>query len=329
MQHSHFRSDRRLLLAGAIASVAASPLAWAQDEPFPSRPIRIVVPFQAGGSTDILTRLVAEKLSPRLGQPVVVDNRPGANTGIAQQFVAAAPADGYTLMLIPSSSVSVPQGKPGHYQAAQFTPIAKICNILLAFVANPKHGFRNVRDVVAYAKANPGKLTYAVSAVGGVDHYAGELFNKRAGVDIRMIAYKGASGALNDLLAGIVDLRWDGYASSRPHIAAGKLTLLGIPEGERAPSLPQVPTVAEQGLSGFEMSGFFGLVGPAGLRAEVVARLNRELNTVLQMPDVRQRLIELGMEPQGGTPDQFQRFLQVSLQSWAKVIKETGVSVEN
>jgi tripartite-type tricarboxylate transporter receptor subunit TctC len=318
---------RRNVLAASVASLALGNHVWAQVTAYPTRAITLVVPFQAGGTTDFLSRMVAENLGKQLGQAVVVDNRPGGNTALAQRHVAAAAPDGYTLMVLPSSAMSVPEGQPARYDAAKFTPIGKVVNTLTAFVAHPKHKFRNINELIAYAKAHPGELNYAVSAVGGVDHYAAELFNRRAGVDIRMVPYKGAAGALNDLLSGTIDVRWDGYASSKPHIAAGKLTLLGIAEPNRWSGDPKLPTVAEQGLPGFEIPAFFGIVGPAAMPEPVVAKVNAALNAVIQIPEARQRMYDAGMDPQAGTPEQFKQFLREQARYWDRVIQETGISV--
>ena len=302
------------------------PHAYAQDA-FPQHSIRLVVPYQAGGSTDILARVVAEKLQERVGQPVVVDNKPGGNTSIATKFVGSSTPDGYTLLLLPTSTLSVPADRPGAFKPAEFTPVIKLSSVLTVLVANPKHNFKTVQDVVTYAKAHPGELTYAVSAVGGVDHFAGEMFNLRGGTNIRMIPYKGAAGATADVLAGTVDLRWDGYPSSRPHITANKLTLLGVAEPKRSPSMPEVPTIAEQGLPGFDMPGFFGVVGPVGMPAAVVAKLNSEMNAILQLPDVKSRMRDLGMDVVGGTPAQFQTAIKDNMDLWTRMIKETGIKI--
>lgn len=313
-----------LVLTGGLVRAQSS----TAETGYPSKPIRLLVPYSAGGGSDILARLIGEQLRQRMGQPVIVDNRPGGNTAIAMRALQDSPPDGYTLLLGTTALATVPAGTPAAFDPMKFAHIGRLSGILLVLVANPNVPVKSLSELIALAKASPGKFTVATSSIGGSDHLTALLFNQRAGVDIRVIPYKGAAPAITDLLGGQVDLRWDAMPSSRPHIDSGKLKALGVAELKRSPMAPNIPAVAEQGVPNFEAPGFYGMIAPLGTPAPIVSRLNRELNDIIKLPDVHARMFELGLEPIGSTPEQFTQLIKTSLNMWGKVIKDANLKIE-
>lgn len=323
----HWKLPRRTLLAGGVALLV--PCAALAQADYPSRPIRLVVPFTAGGGTDILGRLIAERLQERLKQPVLVDNKPGANTVIGTEFVAKAAPDGYTIGLMSSSFSTVPLTTRKSFALVQFTPISQVADFPLVLVANPKVPFASVPELVAYAKANPGKLTYGVSAQGGADHMTGELFKMRAGVDIRTVPYKGSAQALTDLVGGQIDLRWDTLPGARPFLASGQLRALGLTSAGRSPLAPEIPSIFEGGaLPDFSIPFYYGMVGPAGLPREITTRLSNEVAQILQQPAVQERMRALGLVPRASKPEEFGQYLELNTDLWAKVVQQAKISAE-
>jgi len=320
---------RRTLITAALgaAVTAASSLSHAQVPAF-TRPLRLLVPYAPGGGTDILARLLAEKLRQRLGQPVVVENRPGGNTAIAMRALAEAPPDGHTLLLATTALSTVPAGTPTLFDPTKFTMVGRLSGILLVLVAHPSLPANTIPELIALAKANPGRYSVGTSSIGGSDHLAAELFNHHAGVNIQVVPYKGAAPALNDLLGGQISMRWDAMPSSRPHLEAGRLKALGVAEPKRSPMAPNIPTIAEQGLRGFEVPGYYGIIAPQGTPAPVVNRLNQEFNQIIKLPDVHARMFELGLEPIGSTPAEFDRLVRQQRDFWAKLIKDARIRVE-
>ncbi|HQR11812.1 MAG TPA: tripartite tricarboxylate transporter substrate binding protein [Casimicrobiaceae bacterium] len=318
-----------LSLAAAAVSLPLSPSALAQ--PFPSKPLRIVVPFPAGGTTDVLARAVAQKLTETLGQPVVVDNRPGAGGNIGAELVAKSPPDGYTLLM---GTVGTHAINPGLYpkmpydHVRDFAPVILVAGVPNVLVVNPSLPVNSVQELIVYSKANPGKLNFASSGNGTSIHLSAELFKTMAGVQIMHVPYKGSAPALQDLVGGQVQLMFDNLPSSLALIKGGKLKALAVTSSARAAALPDVPTLAESGLPGFEASSWFGLLAPAGTPQPAIATLNAEVAKWLATPEAREKLLAQGAIAAGGTPEDFTRHIAAETAKWQKVVKESGAKVD-
>lgn len=296
---------------------------------YPTKPIRILVGFSPGGSNDIVARLIAPKLSDALGQQVIVDNRPGAGGNIAADTMLRAPADGHTLMICTTGMLSIQPylQKMTYDPQADIVPVSLIANTPYIALVNAALPVHNVKDLVAYAKANPGKLNFASSGNGTAGHLAGEMLKLRAGIDLVHVPYKGTGQAMTDLLGGQVGLIFDQPISSLPYAKSGKLRVLGVASLHRLQSLPDVPTFAESGVPGFDPVAWTGLCAAKGTPAAVVARLQREVAQVLRQPDIAQRLNQDGMEVIGSTSDKFREFLATDKRKWAGVIKEANITL--
>jgi len=321
---------RQILAMGGAALAAASPRLFAQGK-FPQRPITLVVPSAPGGSTDFTARLVSDALGRALGQPVVVDNKPGASGNIGNQFVARARPDGYTLLLAYSGyQVANPHlfKQAGWDPIRDFAPVAMMTRAPQVFAASPKLPVNSLQELVAYAKANPGKVNYASSGNGSIQHIAGELFKQLTGADITHIPYKGTGPAVQDLMGGQVDLFITTPAGVVSQIQAGKLKGLAVTSPKRLASLPNVPTAGESGLKGYELDSWFALYAPAGTPADVVQLLNTEVNRILQAPDVRKKAEDAGTDVETMTPQQFAEFTRKELDHWGRVIRGAKISVE-
>ncbi|MCC6535764.1 MAG: tripartite tricarboxylate transporter substrate binding protein [Burkholderiales bacterium] len=319
------RTQHPLRAYAALAIALMSGFAAAQ--PYPSRPVRFIVPFAAGGSTDIIARAVGARLTEMLGQTVIVDNRPGGGTVIGTELVARAAPDGYTLLVVPAPFTINPSLLPKlPYDPVQdFTPITLINTTPLAVVVNPSVPARDVKGLIALAKAKPGMLNYGSSGSGGSNHLAGELFQAMAGVKMVHIPYKGNAPALTDLVGGHVDLVFNGLTSAYPLIKSGKIRALAVTSIKRSAVLPELPTLDESGLKGFEAVAWNGLAGPAKSPPEVVERISSAVRKLLAAPDIRERLKAEGSDPVGSTPADFARFLRNEIAKWSKVIKLAGV----
>ncbi|MFO1323129.1 MAG: tripartite tricarboxylate transporter substrate binding protein [Burkholderiales bacterium] len=313
----------------AFASVAATANAQA---PYPNKPIRIVVPFPAGGTTDILARAVAQKLTETTGQPVVVDNRPGAGGNIGAELVAKSPPDGYTLLMgtVGTHAINASLYKSMPFDHVRdFAPVILVAGVPNVLVVNPSLPVNSVQELIAYGKANPGKLNFASSGNGTSIHLAGELFKTTTGVQMAHIPYKGSAPALVDLMGGQVQLMFDNLPSALPQIKAGKLRALAVTSAQRSSALPDVPTVAESGLPGFEASSWFGLLAPTGTPKDIVAKLNGEVAKWLATPEAKEKLASQGAIVAGGlTPDDFARHIAAETAKWQKVVKESGAKVD-
>jgi len=322
----------RLLAATTIVAFAAvaAPAVHAQAA-FPTKPIRLVVPFPAGGTTDILARAVAQKLTETNGQPVVIDNRPGAGGNIGAELVAKSAPDGYTLLM---GTVGTHAINPSLYakmpydHQKDFAPVILVAGVPNVLVINPSVPANSVQELIAYGKANPGKLNFASSGSGTSIHLAGELFKTMSGVQMTHVPYKGSAPAIADLLGGQVQIMFDNLPSALPQIKAGKLKALAVTSAQRASALPDVPTIAEAGLPGFEATSWFGLLAPAGTPKEVIAKLNAEVAKWLASPEAREKLAAQGAIAAGKTPEDFTQHIVAETAKWQKVVKESGAKVD-
>jgi len=318
------------VFAAAIVALVA-PLASAQPGTYPAKPIRLVVPFPPAGTTDILARAVAQKLSETWGQQVVVDNHPGAGGNIGSDIVAKASPDGYTLLM---GTVGTHAINPSLYakmpydHVKDFVPVILVAGVPNVLVVNPSLPVKSVQELIAYGKANPGKLNYASSGNGTSIHLSGELFKTMTGVEMTHVPYKGSSPALTDLMGGQVQLMFDNLPSSLSFIKAGKLRALAVTSAERSAALPDVPTLAESGLPGFEASSWFGVLAPAGTPKPIVDKINGAVVAWLATPEAKEKLSSQGAIAAGGPPDAFAKHIAVETAKWAKVVKASGAHVD-
>ena len=319
------------LLAAALA-LAASPFASAQQPAaYPSQPVKWIVPYVAGGGTDNLARALAEAMQPSLGQPLIIDNRPGASTNIGVSVLMQAKPDGYTIMQAENAALLFNEhmfAKLPYKPATDFTYIGTIGRFPVALVVHPDFPAKNVAEFVRYVKANPEKVSYASPGNGSPHHMAMELFKQKAGISITHVPYKGAAPAMTDVMGGQVPTMMLDLASGLPIIKSGKVRVLAIGSGQRSKLLPNVPTLAEVGVSNSEVFAFQGILGPAGLPAPVVQRLNTELNKAFTTPAVQKRFADFGMEAMPGSPEQFFALARAESQRWGPVIKATGVKLD-
>ena len=322
------QSRRKFLGYVGAAALAPSLPAWA-DESYPSRPVKMIVPVAAGGGTDFTARTLAEKLGVALGQPVVVENRPGASGSLGVQQAAAASPDGYTLVMpITSFPINPSLRKLPFDTIKDFAPVVLAGTLPLVLVVNPDVPAKSVAELIALARSKPRGINFANSGNGTTAHLAGELFNRMAGTQMVSVNYKGGGPAVSDLLGGHVQVSFSTIPSVVQHIQAGKLRALAVTGKERSPEMPDIPTVAESGLPDFEVTAWFGIFAPAQTPQPVVARLNAELVKILAMADVREKLANHGVEPGGGSPESLGRFLVSEVAKWGDVVREAGIRTE-
>jgi len=312
MRHARNTLASVLMLLSAATALAQN---------FPSRPVRIVVPFPPGGGADTLARIMEPKLAGIWAQPIVVENRPGASGHIGAEFVAKSAPDGSTLLMSSTASLT-------EKNVDQFAPVSLVSASAYIVTANPGVAAANIRELIALAKANPGKLTFGSSGTGAASHLSAELFKAMAGVDLLHVPYKGTGQALTDLLAGHVNLMFAPSQTVMPYVHAGKLKALAVTGARRSETLPDLPTVAESGLPGYEAVGWFGLLAPAATPKATVARASADVNRVLAMSDVREKMLGLGADPAGNTPEEFARFIREDQAKWSKLMKEAGIKAE-
>jgi tripartite-type tricarboxylate transporter receptor subunit TctC len=321
--NTFFRAALSLLSATALAGGA-----WAQA--WPTKPVRVVVAFTAGGTTDILARSVSQQLSDKLKQPFVVDNKPGAGGNVGTESVVRAAPDGYTLIVNSVGPIAVNPTlypKLAYNPLTELVPIVQIADVPNVLVVHPALPVKTFEDFLAYARANPGKLNYSSTGIGTSSHLSGFVLGKRAGIDATHVPYKGAD-ALRDLLAGRVQFMFATIPSVIQHIHSGGLRAIAVTSVKRSRSLPEVPTVAESGLPGFEAGSWFGFFGPKGMPSEVVATLNRAVNEIIAVPAMEAQLIKEGADPAGGTPQQFAQFVQREYEKWKTVVRDSGATAE-
>jgi tripartite-type tricarboxylate transporter receptor subunit TctC len=316
----------------ALASLIALVIAGAvHAQSWPSKPVRMVIPYPAGGSIDVSGRRLAEDLGAELGQPIVVENRAGANGIIATDFVAKSPPDGYTLLV---STLAAHAGNPFAVKSLpydpvkDFAPVTEVAWTPNVLVVNPKLPVHDVKEFIAYAKAHPGELNFGSGSTGSAGHLAGELFKTMAGVKMVHVPYKGAGPAMQDLIGGQIQLMFDNLASSLGQIHAGKVRALAVTTAKRSSLAPELPTIAESGLPGFDISTWFGIFAPGGAPRPVVERLHDEFVKALDAPDVQAAMKKMGAEPVGNTPEQFAAYIQSEAKKYAQVIKASGAKVD-
>ncbi len=320
-----------LTLSISAALTALTPSAFAQPAGYPDKPIRIVVGFAAGGFTDVLARTIGQKLSTALGQPVIVENKPGATGTIGADSVAKAKADGYTVLLAHFASNSVAPAlypKLPYDVNRDFTPIIRLASTPVILTVNSNFPASDVAGFIEQARKRPNQLSFASSGSGTAQHLAAAQFMQATNTKMIHIPYKGSGAAMTDLLSGQVDLNFDSPPNILPHVKAGKLKALAITSMTRSPLLPNVPTLNEAGLPKFEMSQWFALMGPAHMPKDVVNRLNSEINAILKQPDVAEKISSQGGDIIGGTSEQFGSFLKGDTEKWARLVKDAGITLE-
>jgi tripartite-type tricarboxylate transporter receptor subunit TctC len=322
---------RAVLLAFAVVGFGTTDMKPATAQTYPSRTITLVVPFPAGGATDVVARVLAKGLSDRVKQPVIIDNRPGANGAIGSASVAKARPDGYTLVMggVNTHAMNDSMLKPRPYDSAKdFAPITLTALIPIAFVVNPQLPVATLQELVALARSKPRQLSYGSSGTGGPHHLAMELFKLAAGVDIVHVPYRGGAPQLNDLIGGHILIGSIGLPPALPHIDAGKLRALAVTDAKRSTLLPRLPTVAESGWPSFEVSYWLGLMAPAGTPRDIIDRLAAESVAVLTTSDTREALAKQGAEVVTSTPDEFKTLVENDIVKWSKLIQEAGITAE-
>jgi tripartite-type tricarboxylate transporter receptor subunit TctC len=313
-----------------IAVANAQPASKSSGQAYPARPIRFVVPFPPGGSTDLLARFLAPRLTESLGQPVIIDNRGGAGGVVGADIAAKAPADGYTIVLGSPGPLTInPNLQRVPYDTLRdFSPIALATISPFTLVVHPSLPVKSVKELIALAKSKPGQLNYGSAGNGSVDFFSTEQFKALAGLDIVQVPFKGAGPAVTDLVAGRLHLMFENLPTILPHVRAGRLRMLAVGTKKRSALVPEYPTVAEAGVPGYESSTTFGVLAPAKTPAAIIARLNREVVAALQTPDVKEKLSGLGLETVGGTPQQYAAHLKEELAAYARLVKTTGIKID-
>jgi tripartite-type tricarboxylate transporter receptor subunit TctC len=319
----------RLWLAALLVAVLAVAPTRAQ-EAYPSHVVKIVLPVAPGSTTDILARLVADQLSQKWGKPVIVENMPGAAMNIGSEFVARAAPDGYTLLLCPPSPLAIQQllYHGLKYDPTKFVPISLLAKIANVLAVRPNFPANSVQELIAYGKANPGKLTFASQGIGSTAHLSGSELEVLGGIKMVHVPYHGAQPALTDLMGGTVDMFFDTLATSVPLYRAGKIKLLGVASAERSGVVPEVPTIAEAGIAGFRSITWFAIAGPPGIPAALVAKINNDVVEALQKPEIVEKLRAIQLEPMAGSPDDAVKFIASETELWGRVIKEAHITLE-
>jgi len=319
-------------LAAALALIVVAPTARAQiAAAYPDKSVRLVVPFAAGGALDVVARIVGQKLTETWGRQIVIDNRLGAGGNIGAEFVAKAPADGYTLLMSSVTTQAINMSllaKPPYDFVRDYAPVALVASAPLALVIHASLPAKSVKEFIALAKAHPGELNYFSSGTGTGTHLAAVIFDQLAGVQTTHVPYKGGAQGLGDLLSGQVQFAMSTIGLVEPHVQTGRLRLLGVGSVKRYTRLPQIPTIAESGVKGYEAEQWYGVVGPAGTPAAIVNKLAAEIKTIVANPDVRERFYSQGIEPVYATPEEFAVYIKASVAKYAKVIKTLGLKVE-
>lgn len=326
------RMRKLAALAAALALIVVAPTARAQiAAAYPDKSVRLVVPFAAGGALDVVARIVGQKLTETWGRQIVIDNRLGAGGNIGAEFVAKAPPDGYTLLMSSVTTQAINMSllaKPPYDFVRDYAPVALVASAPLALVIHASLPAKSVKEFIALAKAHPGELNYFSSGTGTGTHLAAVIFDQLAGVQTTHVPYKGGAQGLGDLLSGQVQFAMSTIGLVEPHVQTGRLRLLGVGSVKRYTRLPQIPTIAESGVKGYEAEQWYGVVGPAGTPAAIVNKLAAEIKTIVANPDVRERFYSQGIEPVYATPEEFAVYIKASVAKYAKVIKTLGLKVE-
>jgi tripartite-type tricarboxylate transporter receptor subunit TctC len=314
----------KLLFAVLAAVAACSALA----QPYPSRPVKIVVSFAAGSGSDIIARILAEDLRHAFNQPFVIENKPGASAQIAAEYVAKSPPDGYTILMASAAPQTLLQflQKVGYDGLRDFAPITNINTFPIVLMVHPSVPAQNVRELIALAKAQPGKLNFA--GAGGLTQFSGEIFKYMAGIDMVYVPYKGGAPAAAAAAAGDAEVTFANYSDALAHMKAGRLRALGMTSAKRFPQSPEVPTIAEAGVPGYRVDSWNGLLAPAGTPPEIVQRIASSIQQAYKDPAVRKRMEDIGAEPVGDSPAEFRAFVQAELQKWGNFVKQSGIKVE-
>ncbi len=315
-------------ILATLALSMAVPQAHAQA--WPAKPVKIILPFPPGGSTDLLAREVAQGLTAANGQQFVVENKPGAGSTVGTALVAKSPPDGYTFLFTSShyAIIATLYKNLPYDPKKDLAPVSMVADVPVVLVANASVPVRNARDLIAYAKANPGRINFASSGAGGVAHLSGELFKTMAGVDMRHVPYKGGAPAMQDLLGGHVQIMFDAISTSLPNIRAGKLTALAWTGKTRSPILPDLPTISESAVPGYASAAWFAMFAPAGTPKDIVNKLSSQVKTIVANPTMRERQLGLGVVLVGTTPEEFEATLGEEIVKWAKVIKDSGAQAD-
>ena len=314
--------------AAAAAMLLAACGAADAAQPYPNRPIRIVVAYTPAGTTDILARIIGQKMNEAWGQPVIVDNRPGANGNIGTEYAAKTQPDGHTFLMTTAGPHGINPSlyrKLGYDAVKDFAAVSLVALVPNILVVNNSVPVKDVKGLIAYAKANPGKLSYGSPGAGSTAHLSMELFKSMTGTNLVHVPYKGSAGVLTDVMGGQIATTMDNLPPYLPQVKAGKIRALAVTPTKRSPALPDVPTVAEAGVPGYVSSAWFGLVAPAATPKDVISKLSTETARILQLPDVKARLADQGAEPIGSTPEQFSAHIKAEITKWAKVIREANV----
>ncbi len=331
MRRMRFATCLAPLVGGALAASGhvGAQSARPPGGDYPAKPIRIVVGYPAGGPTDVLARTVAQKLTESWSQQVIVDNRAGASGMIGAELVVRAAPDGYTLLMVPVTYAVTPSMFPKmpYDVERDLAPVALVAAAPFILVVHPTLPVKTVKDLIALARSRPGQLNYASASAGGMPHLAGELFNSMTGVKMIHIPYKGAAPATTDLIAGQVSLMFNNMLSAMPHVKGGRLRAVAVTSAKRSHAVPDLPTIAET-VPGYEASGWYGAFTPAATPREIIAKLNAEMNRVMRLPEVAQRLAGDGVEPVGATPERFGAYLRQEIVKWGKVVKLSGAKAE-
>jgi len=320
---------RKLLLGLVLAALHGMAPTWSANA-WPTKPVRIIVPFSPGGAADIMTRLVAERLGPKLGQTVIVENRPGGGGLVSAEYVARADPDGYTVLMAASSLGIAPSvySKINYDPIKDFAPITQIASVVHVLVVHPEVPVNTVAELVDFLKANPGEVSYGSGGTGISSHMEAELFSSLTGVRMNHVPYRGSAPALIDLVAGRLQLMFDAWASSGSFVRDGRLRALAVTTAQPSRSVPDLPTVADSGLPGYSAMPWLGLLAPAGTPAQAVDTIHRAVADTLQEPAVRQRFLDLGLDIIGSSPADFAAFIQQDIATWAKVAREANIKIE-
>ncbi len=327
------RNDAGCVAALAVAMLAIAADAQAQNPAanYPNKQIRLIVPFAAGGPNDFLARAIGQRLTERWGQPIVIDNRPGAGGNLGAELVAKSAPDGYTLMVATQGILAVNPGlaRLRFDTLKDLAQVALVANLTSVMVVHPSLQVKTVKELIALARRRPGELTYGTPGNGSASHLAMEIFNRAAHVNIRHIPYKGAAPAVVDLIGGTLQVMLIGVPVVMPHVVSGRLVALGVASSGPSPMAPGLITIAESGgLPGFEIRNWLGLVAPAGTPRDIVDKLSTGVNEILRLPEVKEQLLKSGFEPTGSTPEYFAGYLEAELKYWAKVVKDAGITID-